>query len=55
MPAGPFTIRVRVRLKWWVPAYLNVLAFVAWAAGATPDGEKVGSFLVRRGLVIAYE
>jgi hypothetical protein len=44
------TLHLKVHVRWWVKPYLSTLAMVAWISGRTPDVQKVGEFIARRGI-----
>lgn len=44
------TVTIRISVRWWVPAYLAILSFIADCMGTEPDSDKVGQFIVRHGI-----
>lgn len=45
-------LNIVVKPRWWLPIYINTLAFLCAVMRAEPDTEKVGKFIARYGLKI---
>ena len=53
MMARPqITVKLKVRVRWWVKHYIQALAIVAWTTGKSPDYARVGKFISTYGCKI---
>lgn len=41
------TMTIRISLAWWVAPYLRTVAFMCHLAGAEPNMERVGYWVVK--------
>lgn len=46
------TIKLAVKVHWWVPHYIAALGLFCRAFGTEPDVAKVAAFIVRYGIAI---
>lgn len=51
---GTHTVKVRVRLRWWLPLYVDTLVFFCTLFDREPDWEKFGK-VVDRGIYLTVE
>lgn len=45
--ARPITVRIEVRMAWWLGPYLAGITLPCWLTGVEPDLQKVGRTMRR--------
>ncbi len=52
MMAGNLTVKVEIKIRWWVRLYLKALMLFCLTFNTFPDIEKVARFVVKYGFRI---
>ncbi len=48
------TIKLKVTIAWWVPVYVNTVAFICRLTNQLPDEDKI-AYWIQRGITIELD